>query len=58
MIETLDIKKLHCTQIDHIKWDKCISESSNGIVYAYAWYLDIVCEDWEAIVVNDYQIVV
>ena len=48
------IKYLTHTQIDKKKWDLCISKSFNGIVYAYSWYLDIVSEDWEALIDGDY----
>ena len=48
------IKHLTHTQIDKSKWDLCISKAFNGIVYAYSWYLDIVSEDWEALVEGDY----
>ncbi len=53
----MDIKYLTNRQIDKYKWDKCISESFNGIVYAYAWYLDIVSYNWEALVLGDYETV-
>jgi len=42
-------------QIDKRKWDYCISNASNGIIYAYSWYLDITCENWDAIVNEDYS---
>lgn len=41
--------------IDKQKWDDCISKSFNGIVYAYSWYLDVVCEGWEALIEDDYR---
>ncbi len=43
------------TKIDVAKWDRCISKSFNGIVYAYSWYLDIVSPSWEALVEGDYE---
>ncbi len=43
------------SEIDKDKWDNCILNSINGITYAYSWYLDIVHEDWEALVENDYE---
>ena len=43
--------------IDKQKWDLCIKNSFNGIIYAYSWYLDIVSESWDALVVGDYEIV-
>ncbi|MEA3446653.1 MAG: hypothetical protein U9R19_18205, partial [Bacteroidota bacterium] len=42
-------------QIDKRKWNQCIKSSVNGIVYAYSWYLDIVSENWEALVEDDYK---
>ena len=45
------------SDIDKIKWDRCIQESSNGIVFAYSWYLDAVIDNWDALVFNDYQAV-
>ncbi len=41
--------------IDKDKWDACISESPNGIVYAYSWYLDLVSPGWEALIEKDYE---
>jgi hypothetical protein len=49
------IKHLRHNEIDTDKWDKCIRESFNGLIYAYTWYLDIVHEGWEALVENDYE---
>lgn len=42
-------------QIDDKKWDQCISASVNGNLYAYSWYLNLVCERWDALVEGDYQ---
>ena len=53
----MEIKYLKQNEIDFNKWDKCIASSINGIVYAYSWYLDIVCEKWEALVFGDYETV-
>ena len=43
----------HC-DIDFLKWDECISNSLNGIIYAYSWYLDIVAGEWDALIGDDY----
>lgn len=43
--------------IDKAKWDACIEKSTNGIIYAYSWYLDIVSPGWEALVTGDYDII-
>jgi len=49
------IRYLTHSQIDKKKWDECIRDAFNGIIYAYSWYLDIVSENWEALVDNDYE---
>lgn len=41
--------------IDKTKWDSCIKNSFNGLIWGFSWYLDIVCEKWDAIVEGDYQ---
>lgn len=53
----MDIKYISHKNVDYKKWDECIDNSFNGIVYAYSWYLDTVCEDWEALVTEDYKYV-
>ncbi len=40
--------------IDTEKWDRCINKSYNGMVYAFSWYLDVVCKEWDALVEDDY----
>jgi len=49
------IRYLTNDEIDKKKWDDCIKESFNGLVYACSWYLDIAAEGWEALVENDYE---
>jgi len=44
-------------QIDKVKWDICIENSSNSLVYGLSWYLDIVCENWDALILDDYKAV-
>jgi hypothetical protein len=45
-------------EIDKQRYNKCITESITPKVYAYAWYLDEVCDGrWDAIVNEDYSIV-
>lgn len=53
----MKIEFLKRDDIDTAKWDNCIARSVNGIVYAYSWYLDIVAENWGALVADDYQAV-
>lgn len=51
------IQVLSSHQIDKEKWDACINNSSNTVIYAYSYYLDTLCENWSGIVVNDYETV-
>ncbi len=49
------IRYLKQSEIDTDKWDQCIDSSFNGMTYAKSWYLDLVAEQWEAMVENDYE---
>jgi len=49
------IKFLKNKDLDKTKWDDCIKSSVNGLEYAQSWYLDIVADDWDALVEDDYQ---
>ncbi len=49
------IKYLTNSEINKDRWDDCIKNSVNGIVYANSWYLDIVADGWSALVENDYE---
>ena len=51
------INYLTYQQIDKVKWDDCIRNSSNGLIYAYYFYLDCMAKNWEALVLNDYEAV-
>ena len=47
----------HHNNIDKQKWDACITNANNGVVYAYSFYLDAMAKNWEALVLNDYEMV-
>jgi hypothetical protein len=49
------IRHLKYDDIDKRKWDECIKKAFNGLVYGYSWYLDVVCEEWEGLVEDDYE---
>ena len=48
------IRYLQNSEIDKTLWDNTISQYGN--VYAYSWYLDIVHPNWEALVEDDYAV--
>ncbi len=49
------IQYLKHTDINKLKWDTCISSSSQSLLYAESWFLDIVSPGWEALVEDDYK---
>lgn len=44
-------------QIDTLKWDECIKSADNGLIYANSFYLDAMSENWDALVLNNYEAV-
>ena len=57
LISTMEITHLPHTKINRQKWDACILNACNSLVYAESWYLDIVSPNWEALVSGDYEYV-
>lgn len=51
------IKYLQQKEIDKEKWDACIHNAPNGLVYAYSFYLDHMSKNWDGLVMNDYEAV-
>jgi hypothetical protein len=57
MTEPGNIQYLSHEQIDKAKWDHCIDNADNGLIYAYSFYLDQMAKHWDALVLNDYEAV-
>ena len=53
----MEIAYLTYQQINKSKWDDCINKSINKLIYAESFYLDTITENWDAIVLNDYEAV-
>lgn len=51
----MNLKFIENKDIDLYKWDTCIHSSINGLPYAYSWYLNIVSDNWKALIMNDYE---
>ena len=51
------IKYLRHKEIDFEKWDECIENCLNGIIYPYSFYLDQVSPGWDALIMGDYETV-
>lgn len=43
--------------LDVEKYNSCIKNSIQARIYAYSWYLDVVCDSWCALILNDYEAV-
>jgi hypothetical protein len=53
-----NIQYLTHQQINKQQWDRCIDKASNGLIYAYSYYLDTMADNWDALVLNDYEAVI
>ncbi len=51
------VQYLRRDEIDEIKWNRCVVSHCNGLVYAMSLYLDAIAQNWDAIVINDYEAV-
>jgi len=51
------IKYIQREHLDEEKYNDCIENSIQSNSYAFSWYLDIVCENWDVLVLNDYEAV-
>lgn len=54
----MEIKYIPYYEIDKTKWDHCILNAANSLIYAQSFYLDN-CTDhnWDALVLEDYEVV-
>ena len=57
MVSPSSIQFLSRNEIDIEKWNECIANAANGLIYSYAFYLDALCDHWDAFVINDYEAV-
>ncbi len=53
----MSISFLKNNEIDRNKWDNLIADAHNNNIYGYSWFLDIIAEKWNALVLDDYQAV-
>lgn len=52
-----NIQYLRQHEIDRVRWDACIDNAENGLIYGYSFYLDAMCDNWDALVLDDYKAV-
>lgn len=49
------IRYIKNKNINKAKWDSCIANAPNRLIYAFSWYLDIVAPGWDALIYKDYE---
>ena len=51
------IDRLSREEIEDKLWNGCVHFSKYGLPYGYTWYLDNICEEWEGLVLGEYEAV-
>ena len=51
------IKYVEPKNINKEKWDKVLSASPNSNIFCYSWYLDVVADNWGALIQDDYDMI-
>jgi hypothetical protein len=55
MAEQDSILILDNKNIDRTRWDGCVEEATNSLLYAQSFYLDAIAPKWQALIHNDYE---
>ncbi|MGE0090241.1 MAG: hypothetical protein AB7S50_12295 [Bacteroidales bacterium] len=53
----MNISYLHNDEINFVRWDNCINNAFNGNIFAFSWYLNILCDNWCGLIMGDYKYV-
>lgn len=53
----MKVEYLKYNQIDFAKWDNCVTNSFSGDISGYSWYLDVLYDEWDALVLDDYEVI-
>ena len=51
----MEINYCKNSDIDTKAWDRCIAGSFNNSISAFSWFLDLICDDWNALIEGDYE---
>jgi hypothetical protein len=57
MLIEQSISYINRASLDEVKWNNCIDRADNGLIYGYSFYLDKMASHWDALVLNDYEVV-
>ena len=50
-----DIIYLKNEEVNRRKWDSAVSQSPFYSLFGYSWFLDTVCQTWDALITGDYK---
>lgn len=53
----MEVRFIPHNLINTAMWDSCIENSMNGCIFAYSWYLNYACQEWNALIADDYKYV-
>lgn len=53
----MQLQLLPSHKIDTQKWDECVKNSSNSLMYASSVYLNNMADNWDGVIVDDYTAV-
>ncbi len=53
----ISVENIPAHKINREKWDACVDAAPNGLIYSRSVYLDAMCDNWNGIVLNDYETV-
>lgn len=53
----MEINYIKRQDLDVEKYDSCIENAIQSRIYAFSWYLDIVADNWDVLVLDDYEAV-
>ncbi len=51
------IRKVQRAALDEAKYNACVEEAMQSSIFGFSWYLDQVVEQWEVLVLDDYEAV-
>ena len=57
MLPPYHIRYMLRKEIDSLKWETCINQSPNGLIYGSLSYLDDMALHWDALILGDYEAV-
>ncbi|PWE00409.1 hypothetical protein [Marinilabilia rubra] len=53
----MEIKYIKNEEINRLRYDNTLKRSFNANVFAYSWYLDLACDEWDLLIEGDYETV-